>query len=219
MKLNWKYAIGEILIVIIGITLAFSLNNWKENRIDKNQKKQYLDNLVIDIKQEIEQLNKNQEEVNVKLQQIKTIKPFLGNKQPGRDTIVRKVFDLARMVNFYPENTTYQTLINSGDMKLIDNFVLRRGLEEHYALHKIVLQNYERIEKIHEKYLGDFFIYHIDFNKVFGGDVNFLDDPLIRNIITSIEGAYYLISQGNEKCVKSNEEILEKIENELSKIN
>jgi len=218
MKKKLKYAIGEILIVIIGISLAFSLNNWKENRVIRNQKIQYLDNLISDINQEILQLEENQESAKDKILKIKTIKPFLGNNQEQRDTIATKVFELARLIHFSPENSTYQTLINSGDMKLIGKFQVRRSIEEHYALHKIILQDYQRIEKIHEKYLGDFFIYHIDFNKLYNGNTDFLDNPLIRNIITSIEGAYYLVLESNIRCLDSNKELLDKIETEREKV-
>ncbi len=215
MKINWKYAIGEILIVIIGITLAFSLNNWKESNTDKKQKKQYLENLIVDIEQEIGRLEKNQESIQGKLQEIGQIKPHLGKKQDDRDAIVRKIYGLARLVDFRPVNTTYQTLINSGDMKLINDFELRRTIEEHYALHKSVLKDYGRLEKIHENYLGDFFIYHIDYSELAKGNTDILDNPLIKNIITSIEGAYYLISQANKKCLESNHNLLEKIDSQL----
>jgi len=29
-----KYAIGEILLVVIGILIALSINNWKQSRLD-----------------------------------------------------------------------------------------------------------------------------------------------------------------------------------------
>ena len=31
----FKYAIGEILLVVIGILIAFSINTWNQNRINK----------------------------------------------------------------------------------------------------------------------------------------------------------------------------------------
>lgn len=47
-KINWKYAAGEIIIVIIGISIAFTLNSWAAGRKDKVLAKQYLENLKQD---------------------------------------------------------------------------------------------------------------------------------------------------------------------------
>jgi hypothetical protein len=32
-----KYAIGEIILVVIGILIALSINNWNQNRLDRNE--------------------------------------------------------------------------------------------------------------------------------------------------------------------------------------
>lgn len=45
-----KYAIGEILLVVIGILIALQINNWNENRKKAEAEKQYLNNLIQDIK-------------------------------------------------------------------------------------------------------------------------------------------------------------------------
>lgn len=55
-KINWTYALGEISIVIIGITIAFALNKWAENRSNHSEKQQYLQNLLIDLNSEVDQL-------------------------------------------------------------------------------------------------------------------------------------------------------------------
>lgn len=213
MKVNWKYAVGEILIVIIGISLAFSLNTWKESGNSEKLKRKYMNYLISDIEAEIEQLEKNnheiEEKIEEKIKQIRIIKPFLGNSAIKRDTIIQNFFSLAILVNFNPENTTYQTLVNFGDMKLIEDFELRRHIEAHYSFHETVLKDYERIEKIHEKYLADFFIHQIDYDKVFKGDASFLDKPPIKNIVLSIEGAYGMVFKANNKCLESNRKLVE----------
>ena len=33
----FKYAIGEIILVVIGILIALSINNWNENRKNSNE--------------------------------------------------------------------------------------------------------------------------------------------------------------------------------------
>lgn len=52
-----KYAIGEIVLVVIGILIALSINNWNEERKAKKQIHALLDNLTISIKEDMEYLN------------------------------------------------------------------------------------------------------------------------------------------------------------------
>ena len=46
-----KYAIGEIVLVVIGILIALSINNWNENRIARNKEKLLLKELNTEFKQ------------------------------------------------------------------------------------------------------------------------------------------------------------------------
>jgi hypothetical protein len=45
----FKYAIGEIILVVIGILIALSINNWNENRKEKNYEKQVYGQIYNDI--------------------------------------------------------------------------------------------------------------------------------------------------------------------------
>ena len=40
-----RYAIGEIVLVVIGILIALSINNWNEDRIDRNLERKYLESI------------------------------------------------------------------------------------------------------------------------------------------------------------------------------
>ncbi len=45
ISINWKYAFGEILIVIIGISTAFSLSKCATNVKNNKERNKYLVNL------------------------------------------------------------------------------------------------------------------------------------------------------------------------------
>ena len=45
----FKYAIGEIILVVIGILIALSLNNWNENRKKTDVEKGVLTNIYKDL--------------------------------------------------------------------------------------------------------------------------------------------------------------------------
>lgn len=52
-----KYAIGEIVLVVIGILIALSINNWSEERMSNKQIHLLLGNLVKSIEEDIGYLN------------------------------------------------------------------------------------------------------------------------------------------------------------------
>ena len=48
----FKYAIGEIILVVIGILIALQINNWNENRMSNKKINTYLNNLIQDFRDE-----------------------------------------------------------------------------------------------------------------------------------------------------------------------
>lgn len=51
-----KYAIGEILLVVIGILIALQINNWNQNRLQQKQLMAVYERTLIDIENDIEEL-------------------------------------------------------------------------------------------------------------------------------------------------------------------
>ena len=47
------YAIGEIVLVVIGILIAFQVNNWNENRKREDLKNDYIFSLKSDFQADI----------------------------------------------------------------------------------------------------------------------------------------------------------------------
>ena len=54
-----KYAIGEIILVVIGILIALSINNWNDERKETNSKKNIIVSLISDLEKDIESFKKN----------------------------------------------------------------------------------------------------------------------------------------------------------------
>jgi hypothetical protein len=51
-----RYAIGEIVLVVVGILIALQINNWNEARSQKNQLQQYLGTLTKELSDDKERL-------------------------------------------------------------------------------------------------------------------------------------------------------------------
>jgi len=216
MKIDWKYALGEIVIVIIGISIAFSLNNWAESRGDRKAATQYLTHLYRDLQEDTKSLDENIVKLEACLKSINAIVPHLRQVLPGRDTVYRKIFTLAIPVNFFPKDATYQTLVNSGDFKLIDDFHLKSTIEEQYGFYKILAKEYDRQDGFNAKYMGDFFIHQLDYDALYRGNLDFMDNPLLRNIIQSLRGVYMLKLNVSKKARDRAEALQAKIETFLT---
>jgi len=216
-EINWRYAIGEIIIVIIGITIAFAMNNWAESRNNATYKKKYLQGLLLDLEKDQQVLQKNIESCQLRIKDIQSVFPHLGRVIPGRDTIFRTIGKIAGNIEFNPHQVTYQTLVNSGDYKLIDNFELRSAIEEHYSGYQNILKDYERQTNISKTYLGPFFINDINYTELYQGKHSYQDNPTLRNILQSLFGTLNMKISASKNGVESCQEVMDIIQKELDR--
>ena len=215
-KVNWNYTIGEILIVIIGITIAFSLNKCSEDSKNKQLKTQYLTNLKMDIESDKTQLLTNLKELEVKIEDAVAILPYLNTDSINKIKVVGKIFNIINLSHFSPKDITYQTLINSGDLKLIDDFNLKASIEKHYSNYDEMLKSYVRQEGIVREYVGNYLINHADYDKMPKGEFPFTNEKLLKNIIQSIRGSFLLKINATKDGIASCDTIIEVINKSLN---
>ncbi|MBT8271435.1 MAG: hypothetical protein KJO25_05265 [Bacteroidia bacterium] len=214
-KLDWRYAFGEILIVILGITIAFSLNKWAESSKQHKEKIHYLSNLKNDILTDKAELEKNVELLDEKIRLSADVIAVLGTNSKEKFNTMGNLFTIASLANFEPNDITYQTLINSGDLKLLEDFELRAAIEKHYSNYKIMLKAYQRQENIHKEYLGRYLIENTDYDAFTRNESGFKDEPLLKNIVRSIRGSFGIKIDATKEGIKSCETLLEVIEKSL----
>ena len=217
-KIDWQYTFGEILIVIIGITIAFSLNKCAENSTNEREEKRYLENLKDDIETDKQSLQENLQKLATKKETIfNSFRYFSDPLIPKRDSIlISNFFNTAEVIEFSPKTTTHETLINSGDLKLISNFELKTAIQEHYRKYGRLQQDYDRMENISKAYIADYFIYNIDMEKFRQGEKSYTNEKLLKSIMQSMFGALNLKQTSTEKAVKSCDEIINKLHTALN---
>ncbi len=129
-----KYAIGEIILVVIGILIALQINNWNQDRKDRAIEIQLLKNLrnslVSDIQNQIEPII-NQTELD--LANIADIKKFLNQSPTYNDSMNIKFNTLMYSKNFTYEITSYKALENAG-LQMIRNPELKSRILKLYNM-------------------------------------------------------------------------------------
>ena len=124
-----KYAIGEIVLVVIGILIALSINNWNENRKINKEEVLVLNSLHEDL-----ELAKKQSDTNILTEQrLKKALIFLINFQSNKSEL-KKSMDLDSVFNHglwslggdLPVINAYSDYKNTGKIGLIKNKELRK---------------------------------------------------------------------------------------------
>lgn len=146
LKRYLLYAIGEILLVMIGISLAFQLDNWNDNRIKKNAEIRYYENIRDQIADDKALVTQQVHFNDRYMAQFKYANEILEtNDRTRMDTLGLIVRNLTQYSDFDKKGNIYETLVNSGEIKLLRNYEIMnsiRELEEKYTY-------LNRMENIH----------------------------------------------------------------------
>jgi hypothetical protein len=104
----FKYAIGEIILVVIGILIALSLNNWNQNVTYKNELKQIVKEIRSDLNKDILSLR---EDIKFSEAFINNVDNLLnnGNKMPV-DSLLNNISRVHRVSSLTTINFGYNKL-------------------------------------------------------------------------------------------------------------
>jgi len=127
------YAIGEIILVVIGILIALQINNWNITRLENIAKKQYLinlkDNLFIDQESLIKKIKISQK----RIKEFDTLVDMLMNPSNYSKAAFKEKASIARQFsNFVAMKATYDNLNNTGNLNLLGNQKLINDLFLYY---------------------------------------------------------------------------------------
>jgi hypothetical protein len=159
----FKYAIGEIILVVIGILIALQINNWNENRKAKT-------NEIVLVKQLLEDAKIDSIFFNDRIQSLKGQKRFYNeliqfcNKEISED-MARKSLDSTIMEQPFIQ-LIYQSnvITNNPDAPAqLANGALKQSLRNYVAKHKYVATS---LENHNQKLENDFSETRIKYHKV-----------------------------------------------------
>tara|TARA_R110001632_G_scaffold47551_2_gene120430 strand:- start:175 stop:972 length:798 start_codon:yes stop_codon:yes gene_type:complete len=130
----FKYAIGEIILVVIGILIAVSINNWNLNRINSNLESQYYIRLLEDLKEEKAILQATINYSTQVLEHAQKAMLIFENPDKIHDPIESLValYQASQLQTPTSAKSTYQELIASGQINLIKNDSVKTSLIRYY---------------------------------------------------------------------------------------
>jgi hypothetical protein len=231
------YAIGEIILVVIGILIALQINNWNDNRKINSQKQALLQNMKKDL--EVDTLNFSR--TISFLKENTDLKESLLSLSSFDTVSIENLFVLisARSTNQAVNKLTFDKFKNQGISEITDNVELVEEIDEYYINKSNSLESFLRWDTEESNNSRDYWFFNqnqfeidvkqfplesndeikglINPNQNKGNLIQLLSEPRGRNHVKMdfvrkklLLEQYHLIHQAANK-------LIEKIESELDK--
>lgn len=141
-----KYAIGEIVLVVIGILIALQINNWNESNKLEKEKIVYLKRLKLDLEKDTVYYNQSIARANLLIDRntkfLKKIYDEQKSIDEGKDLMNIPLWDSEYLTI---QDNTFSELVSSGKLNIISNPRLKVA----------VVDFYRKIE-VQENYIKEF---------------------------------------------------------------
>jgi len=151
-----KYAIGEIVLVVIGILIALQINNWNELKKERAVEVNYLKNLKADL---LLELDNNEDFSLYRFEKAGSCTILLNGVAPKTIEDVKNYTDEYEKVfiwdGFVPNNNTFKELLSSGNLSLIKNDAIKNALLELENFYADISRGEYHMRREYEKFLYD----------------------------------------------------------------
>ena len=127
----FKYAIGEIILVVIGILIALSINNWNDQLGEKEHEKEIIQEIISDLKESKNNLedlaNSDSGKLSEYIESMKLVEDYLINQPVYNDSMAIHFTHIFSYRNMLYKITGYETLKSIG-FNIISNNDIRKDI-------------------------------------------------------------------------------------------
>jgi len=120
----FKYAIGEIILVVIGILIALSINNWNEGRKEKLLASTYRIKIINDLETDLTNIDSL---LTIGKRNEKAVKSYFNYFENQDPVNIQKLIDSCSKISdeifkyrYTPNNHTFKDLLTSGNSTLLN---------------------------------------------------------------------------------------------------
>ncbi|MGB3779201.1 MAG: DUF6090 family protein [Tunicatimonas sp.] len=188
----WLDKLVDLLVVILGISIAFGINNWADGRKNEQAKHRYLVSLANDLRADSMALDDYYEDIQRSQGIIDTLQYFVyEGDQSQANSIAKTMNALGRSGYFAPEDYTYEALQQSGGFGVFTTDSLSIALSKLYNSYGVI----ESQQSLYQTIQFDFVVPYY-FNYDLAGDIvidsEVYFEPKLRVILGALEGNIFM---------------------------
>lgn len=128
-----KYAIGEIVLVVIGILIALQINTWNEERKISKERNQFMQSIKEDLIADTLSLQEILGQWNIQLANLNAFKQQVNTTKNIDSLIFLVRYEISPYFSSFSgfNDNTYRSMLNTGKLTILHP-ELRKVLQAHY---------------------------------------------------------------------------------------
>ena len=164
----FKYAIGEILLVVIGILIALQINNWNQDRLNQIEKKELLSKLNVEFKANKKVLIAYRNEENKAMNSSIELMKLIGASQEelARHNLDSLLFESFPSNEIAFANNAVNSIVQNGRLNLFKNETITTLLYQWNSLSEIRKVRYEKLDSWNNEHFLPFLLSYISFKEM-----------------------------------------------------
>jgi len=135
-KLDWKYALGELVVVTLGVLVALAIQQWNETRQDIIEESAILDRLLVDLDQDTQLFVFFRDRLTNKRSSLERLRIVFESAADAPDVtaVIQDVIIGAGLGWNQPgtQDITFREVVSSGKFGLIQSTILRDSISSYY---------------------------------------------------------------------------------------
>ncbi|MFC2101526.1 hypothetical protein ACFLS7_00865 [Bacteroidota bacterium] len=153
-NIRWTYYLIELMVVFVGVTAGFLLNNWREDTAELKLERRYLESFYADVKADAIDLDSLIFHSQVKEETLIGIlkESALIGEQLSEELAKALVKEIMFIEWFTPANDTYEDIINSGNLNIISDYTLKEKISSYYSF----LNEVANVEQFYSKHMDSY---------------------------------------------------------------
>lgn len=139
-RFDWRYALGEVSLIVMGVTIALAASSWYEERIDRQTEAEYVDRLRTALAMDTLRFADYATILEIK---ASTLKSLLAESATsllagGNDRLMRDLDYSEYQALPEANSATFEELKSTGRLALIRDAGLHDALSQYYAGYETV---------------------------------------------------------------------------------
>ncbi len=175
------------MIVIVGVSIAFQLNNLKNEADAKKLERFYLENMAADLDKDMENIRMISKALESDRQWVHLVLPTLDRPEPSADTLAMVVTDIMAFETFRGHQDTYTSLLTGNGLSGLSDAALRNQISDYYKRYDAIRRFEQVYTEVVYRLLNHFNPY-IDLAKRKMVDASAVKMVQTRNMLLVAEG-------------------------------